>query len=146
MPIQLHARAEKDFTVPGSERDGRSPVFRIGVIPGWEMPFFIQKLYGGELTTPEKDGAFRRELLRAGLRGWEGLTGADGADVPFVAGTDGRATAATLALIANDPLTVTILAQEILNHNTLREEDLGNLNSPSKSPSGASPTPAELAG
>jgi hypothetical protein len=84
------------------------------------------------------------DILKAGLRGWDGLCDHDGAPATFQCEADGRITEDCLLLVPFDYRAE--LSEEILSQNMTSETDRKNLLSRQPEPSGDSHSTAASAG
>lgn len=123
----MHPDQTREWQLAANAENPEAPVFILAPVTGYEAAGLFAKHRA--VDDGDVDGAARcySETIRAGLRGWRNVTGADGKPAEFKADAKGRPTPETLAVIARDWFTVYALAMEIQTTAMLTRADLGNL-------------------
>jgi hypothetical protein len=128
------SRKDRDRYVPEGERGkAGAAAFLLGP-PTMQQLIEIEELAHGGDGTIRPLGRMGYLLLRAGLKGWEGVTIEGGAAAPFEVGADGCATDDTIASLPG--LLRAELAMEIFRRANVTDDDRKNSSSPPASPAG----------
>lgn len=126
MPVQVHPDQTTEWQLEKHKGDPDSPVFILGPLTGFEAAGLFAKHQAIADGDTDAAGRCYEDTIRAGLRGWRNVFGADGKPVEFQANPKGRPKAESLAVIARDWITVYGMADAILGNAMMTKADLGN--------------------